>query len=174
MQWITRSRSRWNTGRMGSCGSGRARPRLASLKVAQGAKVSRSISSVRWRTSIWYPSLSCWFLPPSQRSCARSYCSRIALSKGESSCPVQNYPIKISRCCCAQSAAAMQPCIRLPMAPTSGERTSECETERGIRTAHRTAARRSPRPRPASAPAAVPAAAARCPPASASAGSRGR
>lgn len=52
---MIRSRSRWNTGRIGSCSSGLTRPRLASLNVAQGAKVSRSISSVRCRTSIRNP-----------------------------------------------------------------------------------------------------------------------
>src|SRR5579864_5201552 len=42
---MTRSRSRWNTGRMGSSASGRNRPRLCRLLAAWGARYSISRAS---------------------------------------------------------------------------------------------------------------------------------
>ena len=75
--------------------------RLASLNVAQEAKVSRSISSVRCRTSIRNPHFL--FSPPPLARRSRSPCrvcgkySTPALSKGESFCLGTN---KISRSCC--------------------------------------------------------------------------
>src|SRR5699024_201931 len=50
---------------MGSWGSGRARPRLWSEKLAQGAKVKCSIFSVRRRTSMVKTSLSTSRVSPS-------------------------------------------------------------------------------------------------------------
>ena len=75
---------------MGSCSSGLCLPRLASLNVAYGASVSRSISSVRVRTPILCPSffLSFSLLSARGRSQCRvcGYCNRFALSKGENPC----------------------------------------------------------------------------------------
>src|SRR5579864_5206792 len=42
---MTRSRSRWNTGRIGSSASGRNRPRLCRLLAAWGARYSISRAS---------------------------------------------------------------------------------------------------------------------------------
>src|SRR5262245_8314565 len=46
---MTRSRSRWNAGRIGSSGSGCTRPRLASLFDAWGARIWCSRASSSWR-----------------------------------------------------------------------------------------------------------------------------
>ena len=75
LQCSTRSRSRWNTGRSGSCGSGTTLPRLASLKVAHGAKVRCSISSVLRRTSIQILLLFFGLLPSPLRTADPNCCA---------------------------------------------------------------------------------------------------
>ena len=151
LQCSTRSRSRWNTGLIGSCSSCTILPLLWSLKVAHGAKAIRSISSVRCRTFIQDPLLFSAF--PLSASAQPIPIAAPAAIVTHPVCRRGKYPVV------SQNFARF---FKSPLIDTVF-----------IKRVRRKVPRHGPVLRPGSAPAAAPAAGLPCAPASASTESRG-